>query len=60
MGEPVPAPVPAVARPLVVAEDLAVHFPIKRGVVFDRTVGHVRAVDGVSVRIGPAHLKLIK
>mgnify|MGYP006289226811 FL=1 len=31
-------------------EDLKVHFPIKRG-VFKRTVDHVRAVDGVSVKI---------
>ncbi|MDO9545393.1 MAG: ATP-binding cassette domain-containing protein [Pelolinea sp.] len=28
-------------------EDLVMHFPIKRG-VFQKTVGHVRAVDGVS------------
>ncbi|MFY7067630.1 ABC transporter ATP-binding protein [Nocardiopsis changdeensis] len=32
-------------------EDLKVHFPIRRGVVFDRTVGHVYAVDGVSLSI---------
>ena len=31
--------------------DLKVHFPIRRGVLFDRTVGHVRAVDGVSLEI---------
>ncbi|GAA0982063.1 MULTISPECIES: ABC transporter ATP-binding protein [Nocardiopsidaceae] len=31
--------------------DLKVHFPIRRGVVFDRTIGHVRAVDGVSLEI---------
>ncbi|HXV92046.1 MAG TPA: ABC transporter ATP-binding protein [Pseudonocardia sp.] len=31
--------------------DLAVHFPIKRGLVLDRTVGHVYAVDGVSLEI---------
>ncbi|MDA3645908.1 ABC transporter ATP-binding protein [Saccharopolyspora indica] len=36
---------------LVDVEDVAVHFPIKRGVVLDRTVGHVYAVDGVSLRI---------
>ena len=30
--------------------DLKVHFPIKRGVLFDRTVGHVYAVDGVVAR----------
>ncbi|TFV54128.1 ABC transporter ATP-binding protein [Geodermatophilus sp. DF01-2] len=38
-------------RPLLRVEDLQVHFPIKRGVFFDRTVGHVRAVDGVSLSI---------
>ena len=32
-------------------KDLKVHFPIKRGVLVDRTIGHVRAVDGVSLRI---------
>ncbi|GAA4863569.1 MULTISPECIES: ABC transporter ATP-binding protein [Saccharopolyspora] len=36
---------------LVEVDDLAVHFPIKRGVVLDRTIGHVYAVDGVSLRI---------
>ena len=30
---------------------LEVHFPIKRGVFFDRTVGHVRAVDGVDLAV---------
>ncbi|MGH4018971.1 MAG: ABC transporter ATP-binding protein [Pseudonocardiaceae bacterium] len=37
--------------PLVEVDDLRVHFPIKRGVVLDRTVGHVYAVDGVSVAV---------
>ena len=32
-------------------EDLQVNFPITRGVLVQRTVGHVRAVDGVSLRI---------
>ncbi|QGK68348.1 ATP-binding cassette domain-containing protein [Allosaccharopolyspora coralli] len=36
---------------LVDVDGLEVHFPIKRGVVLDRTVGHVYAVDGVSMRI---------
>jgi len=35
-------------EPLVEVRDLAKHFPIKRGVVFQRKVGAVRAVDGVS------------
>ncbi len=28
-----------------------VHFPIKRGVIFDKVVGHVYAVDGVDLQI---------
>ena len=35
---------------LVRLEGLEVHFPIRRGVL-KRTVGHVRAVDGVDLRI---------
>ncbi len=40
------------SRPLLEVRDLKVHFPIRRG-VFKRTVGHVRAVDGVSLAIRP-------
>ena len=36
---------------LVEVDDLKVHFPIKSGLLFDRTVGHVHAVDGVSLTI---------
>ncbi|GAB3673245.1 ABC transporter ATP-binding protein [Saccharopolyspora tripterygii] len=36
---------------LVELDDVKVHFPIKKGVVLDRTVGHVFAVDGVSLII---------
>ncbi len=36
---------------LLRVRDLRVHFPITRGIVFDRVVGHVRAVDGVSLDI---------
>jgi peptide/nickel transport system ATP-binding protein len=39
-------------RPLLEVRDLKVHFPIRRG-LFKRTVGHVRAVDGVSLAIRP-------
>jgi peptide/nickel transport system ATP-binding protein len=35
----------------VSVEGLQVHFPIKRGVVLDRTVGYVYAVDGVDLRV---------
>jgi peptide/nickel transport system ATP-binding protein len=36
---------------LVEIKDLRVHFPILRGVLFDRVVGHVKAVDGVSLSV---------
>jgi len=36
------------AEPLVEVRDLVKHFPIRRGVVFQRQIGAVRAVDGVS------------
>jgi len=38
------------ATVLLEANDLQVHFPIRRG-VFRRTVGYVKAVDGVSLAI---------
>ncbi|KAF0244196.1 MAG: peptide/nickel transport system ATP-binding [Planctomycetota bacterium] len=37
--------------PLLEVKELVKHFPVKKG-VFSRTVGHVRAVDGVSFSIG--------
>jgi len=40
----------AEAPVLLEANDLKVHFPIRRG-VFRRTVGHVKAVDGVSLSV---------
>ena len=36
---------------LLQIDDLKVHFPIRKGIVFERTVGHVYAVDGVSLSI---------
>ncbi|CRK61534.1 Oligopeptide transport ATP-binding protein OppF (TC 3.A.1.5.1) [Alloactinosynnema sp. L-07] len=33
---------------IIEVRDLVKHFPVKVGVLFKRTVGHVRAVDGVS------------
>ncbi|WP_019813854.1 ABC transporter ATP-binding protein [Saccharomonospora saliphila] len=41
----------AQAHELLALDDVKVHFPIKRGVLLDRTVGHVYAVDGVSLRV---------
>jgi peptide/nickel transport system ATP-binding protein len=55
---PAAAPVPPAAgrvqastsSVLLRVEDLKVHFPIRRG-LFKRTVGHVRAVDGVDLSL---------
>jgi peptide/nickel transport system ATP-binding protein len=38
-------------EPLVEVDDLRVWFPIKSGIVLDRHVGDVKAVDGVSLSI---------
>ena len=38
--------------PILKIEDLKVYFPIKKGLM-RRTVGHVRAVDGVDLQIAP-------
>jgi microcin C transport system ATP-binding protein len=43
------------ASPVVMqCEDLKVHFPIKAG-VFRHTVGHVKAVDGVTIAVREGH-----
>jgi oligopeptide transport system ATP-binding protein len=39
-------------EPLLEVRSLKKYFPLTRGVVFKKTVGHVRAVDGVSLRLG--------
>jgi oligopeptide/dipeptide ABC transporter ATP-binding protein len=39
--------------PLMEVEHLRVLFPIKRGLVIDRTIGHVHAVDDVSLVLHP-------
>ena len=40
------------SSPLLSVRDLKTHFPIKRGIL-QRTVGHVKAVDGVSFDLAP-------
>src|SRR3954447_5162429 len=37
---------------LVRLEDVKVHFPIKSGVLVDRHVGDIKAVDGVTLEVG--------
>jgi peptide/nickel transport system ATP-binding protein len=39
------------AEPLLDVRDVKVHFPIRRGLILDRTIGHVYAVDGVTLQI---------
>ncbi len=46
MSKPVPVVDPQ--QPLLQVEDLEVHFPLRKGLIFERTVGHIKAVDGVS------------
>lgn len=36
---------------LLDARGVKVHFPIKKGVIIDRTIGHVYAVDGIDLQI---------
>ena len=43
---------PAPGPPVLEIDDLVKHFPLTRGVVFKRTTGLVRAVDGVSFSLG--------
>jgi len=40
-------------EPLLQVSDLQKHFPITKGALLRRTVGHVRAVDGVTFDVGP-------
>ena len=52
---PAAAPAPSAANPsepLVQVRDLVKHFPITRGIVMQRKIGAVRAVDGVSFDVG--------
>ena len=51
-GNPIPAS--ADAKPVMKADDLRVWFPIRRGLL-RRTVGHVKAVDGVDVLVREGH-----
>jgi oligopeptide/dipeptide ABC transporter ATP-binding protein len=38
-------------KPLLEAEHLQLYFPVKKGIVIDRTIGHVHAVDDCSVAL---------
>jgi microcin C transport system ATP-binding protein len=45
-----PEPVPIDAKTILTTDNLKVHFPIRRGLL-RRTVGFVRAVDGVTIAV---------
>jgi microcin C transport system ATP-binding protein len=49
-----PAAADPAAPEILRLDDLKVHFPIRRGVM-RRTVGHVKAVDGVSLALRAGH-----
>src|SRR5438445_11124681 len=39
------------SKTLIDVRDLKMYFPLTQGIIFQRTVGYVRAVDGVSFSI---------
>lgn len=39
------------STPILETRDLKVHFPVKRGLIIQRTIGVVKAVDGVDIQI---------
>ena len=41
------------AEPILEVTDLVKHFPIKAGILFDKQIGAVKAVDGVSFSVRP-------
>jgi peptide/nickel transport system ATP-binding protein len=45
--------IPSEQEPVLVLDDLQVHFPIKKGLL-QRTVGQVKAVDGVNLQLRQA------
>ncbi|GAB3716406.1 dipeptide ABC transporter ATP-binding protein [Amycolatopsis oliviviridis] len=43
----------AVSEPILRVENLVKYFPVRAGILFKRTIGHVKAVDGVSFDLMP-------
>jgi oligopeptide transport system ATP-binding protein len=39
------------SKTLIDVRDLKMHFPLTQGIIFQRVIGHVRAVDGISFSI---------
>jgi oligopeptide/dipeptide ABC transporter ATP-binding protein len=44
---------PATGNELLVVDDVKKHFPITRGIIFQKEIASVKAVDGVSFSINP-------
>jgi oligopeptide/dipeptide ABC transporter ATP-binding protein len=44
-------PTPGDGKPLLQAEHVKLYFPVKSGALVDRTVGHVHAVDDISLTL---------
>src|SRR2546422_2880794 len=42
---------PVASKTLIDVRDLKMHFPLTRGIVLQRVVGYVRAVDGITFSI---------
>jgi oligopeptide transport system ATP-binding protein len=51
MTMPLTQQAPPTGEPLLTVKNLKKYFPIKRGVLIDRTVDHVKAVDDVSFHV---------
>jgi oligopeptide transport system ATP-binding protein len=52
LDNPSPSPLET-AEPLVQVRDLKKYFPIRQGLIIEREIGSVRAVDGISFDIKP-------
>ncbi len=44
------------SEPILELQDLQTHFPVQKGVLFKRTVGTVKAVDGVNLKVQPGEV----
>ncbi len=47
---------PVTGEPILTVKDLTKYFPIKGGGLFRRTIGQVKAVDGVSLELYPGEI----
>jgi hypothetical protein len=43
----------AVTEPILAADNLSRHFAARRGILFGRSTGTIRAVDGIAFRMVP-------